>query len=156
MEPVEALSQSARLLVLGGREFVILPPTPRDKLVTHERMKALAKAQCVSPLDYVATKHAHLPPAAFAIAVSEAIKIGAGAPVSPSVEAVWEQYATLAGVRWRVWYHISRALKDFDPKEVEALVTEDNLYDASDALDAALGLGAIDPNAQPPATGSAS
>lgn len=156
MDATQAVSQVAGTLSLGGRAYVILPPTPRDKLVTYERMKALVAEQTVPPLEYVATRFAHLPGAIFTQAIREAILLGAAPPPPPDPAVVWAQYATLAGVRWRVWYHVSRVLKDFTPEQAAGLVTEDNVFDASDALDAALGLRAIDPNAQPPATGSAS
>lgn len=151
----EALSKTPGLLSLGGREFVILPPTPRDQLATMDRMKSLARAKCVSPLDYV-LKHATLPPGAMALAVQEAIKLGAGGGIEPTPDAVWEQYTSLDGVRWRVWYHVSRVVKDFKPEDVAPLVTEDNLFDAAEALDAALKFGAVDSEKKTPATGTAS
>lgn len=155
MDATEAVSQAPALLSLGGRSFVILPPTPRDKLVTHQRMRALAESRDKSPLDYAAA-HTHLPPAIFAVAVAEAIRIGHRPAPAPAPEVIWDQYTTLEGVRWRVWHHVSRVLKEFKIEEVRDLVTEDNLYDVSDALDAALRLGVIDPNAPAPATGSSS
>lgn len=155
MDAPQAVSQPPGVLVLAGRSFAILPPTPRDKLVTHERMRALAESRDLSPLDYAA-RHTHLPPAVFAIAIAESIKLGHRAAPAPAPEVIWDQYTTLDGVRWRVWYHVSRVLKDFTIEDVEDLVTADNVLDASDALDEALGLRKIDPNAPAPATGSAS
>jgi hypothetical protein len=162
MEPVvEAVDNLARVpgvLRIGGREFAILPPTPRDMLATGERMRAFAKEKCLSPIDYVMRHAANMPAAALAIWISEAIKIGAGngGETPPSNDLVLDQYATLQGVRWRVWYHISRVLKDFKIEEVAKLVTDDNLYDAREALDAALNFGVLDPNAPAPTTGTAS
>lgn len=156
MNTEAALGRSPGVLALGGREYVILPPTPRDMLATHARMKELARARCVSPLEYVLQHSGTLPAGALALAVAEAIKLGAGGGIDPTPDAVWEQYTTLAGARWRVWYHVSRVLKDFKPADVEPLVTEDNIADALEALDVALRIGAIDPNAPAPATGPAS
>jgi len=156
MEAVEAVNRAPGVLKLGGREFVILPPTPRDMLAVRARMEALAGEKCVSPLDF-ALKHTHLPPALLAVAVTEAIKLGSGGGVKPHPDAVWDEYASLTGVRWRVWYHVSRVLGDaFTLEGAAALVTDDNLLDASEALDAALRLKDLDPNAQAPATGTAS
>lgn len=150
MDATEAISQTPGTLAIGGRSFVILPPTPRDKLATHQRMRAMVDAKCISPLDYAA-KHTHLPAAVFAVAIAEALKLGSTPPAPPPAEVIWDQYTTLDGVRWRVWWHVSRVLKDFKIEDAAALVTEDNVFDASDALDAALRLGAIDPKKETPA-----
>jgi hypothetical protein len=155
MDPTEALARAPSALVVGGRSFVILPPTPRDMLAVNERMKALARARCVSPLDY-ALSHSHLGAAALELAVTQALKLGAGGGVRPDPEAVWEQFHTLAGVRWRVWYHASRAHKSLTPEDVAELVTDDNLFDVAADLDAALKLARLDPKGRPPATGSSS
>jgi hypothetical protein len=155
MDATESVSQPPGALTLAGSSFVILPATPRDMLVVHNRMRAFAQAKATSPLDFAA-RHTHLPPAVFAVAIAEALKLGAGAPVPPPAEAVWDQYTTLDGVRWRLWYHVSRTLKEFTPEAAAALVTEDNLLDAAEALDRALNFKGIDPNAPAPATGSAS
>lgn len=153
MDSTDALSSAPGVLTLGDKTFVILPPTPRDMLATMTRMKEFARAKCVSPLDFV-LRHMTLPPAALALAVGEAIKIGSGGGIEPTQEAIWEQYATRAGVRWRVWYHVSRVLKDFKPADVEPLVTDDNLLDAQEALDAALRFEDISKEKKTPATGT--
>jgi hypothetical protein len=155
MEPAEALAQTPATLSLGGRSFIILPLHTRDMLATHYRMRALAEARDKSPLDYAAG-HTHLPPAVFAVAVAEAIKIGHRAPPPPPQEVIDDQYTTLAGVRWRVYYHISRVLTDFTPEDAAKLVTEDNLFDAAGKLDKAIKLAGLDPNDPAPATGPAS
>lgn len=145
MTPTQAVTQVPGTLDLCGRTFAILPPTLRDTTVTHQRMRGFAEAKAMSPLDYVVQKHSHLPPPVFAIAVSEAIKLGSAAPVAPPNEVIWDQYTTLEGVRWRVWYHITRIDKDVTIEEVAKWVTEDNHFDVSDALNTALGLDKIDP-----------
>jgi hypothetical protein len=158
MDPTDALARAPAVLELGGRRLVVLPPSPRDMLAVAERMRALARAKCVSPLDYV-LRHTHLAPAQLALAVSEAIKLGAGGGAEPAPEAVWTEYASLDGVRWRIWYHASRAHADLKPEEVAALVTEDNLFDAAEALDRALKLADLDPKKktpEPPPTGAPS
>jgi hypothetical protein len=124
-------------------------------LATMARMKELARARCISPLDFV-LKHTHLNPAQLAAAVSEAIKLGSGGGAEPTPDAVWEQYVTLEGVRWRVWYHVSRAHKEFTIEDAAKLVTEDNLFDAATALDEALKFRALDPKGEGSATGSGS
>jgi hypothetical protein len=154
MDATEAITQTPGTLTLAGRSFVILPATPRDMLATHQRMRAIAESKRTSPLDFAA-RHTHLPPAVFAVAIAEAVKMGSDAPAPPASEVIWDQYSTLEGVRWRVFYHVSRVLKDFTPEAAALLVTEDNLLDAAEGLDRALNFRAIDPNGQPPATGSA-
>lgn len=147
----QTVVQTPGLLKLGGREFVILPPETRDAVATHARMTELARARCVSPLDYV-LRHTHLPPALLAAAVAEAIKIGAGGgDREPTPETVNEQYTTTEGVRWRVWWHVSRVLKDFGPEDAAALVTDDNAFDTALLLDAALKFAALDPKKKEPA-----
>jgi hypothetical protein len=157
MDATEALAKRPAVLKFGGREFVILPPTPRDMLAVNARMKALARAKCTSPLDY-ALSHQHLSGAALEMAVTQALKLGSGGGVRPEPEAVWDEFATLEGVRWRVWYHVTRvpAQSGFSVEEAAALVSEDNLFDAAEALDRALKFTSLDPNAARPATGSSS
>lgn len=143
------------VVTVGGREFVILPPTPRDMIATAQRMKELAQAQYRSPLDYVLT-HSHLPPAALSLAVSEAIKLGSGKALKATADEVWEQYQTLEGVRWRVWFHASKTCPELTLEEVSALVPDGEHIRVVEALDAALSFKESDPNAPAPATGSAS
>lgn len=150
-----ALAPMPGRLEIGGSAFVILPPTPGDMIRTQDRMRELARSRCVPPLDFVFKSAAALTPAQLALAVSEAIKLGAGGGVDPTPEAVWDQYTTLEGVRWRVWYHVGRVVKDFAPEAAAALVTDDNRLDVADRLDAALALRAADPKGPAPATGSA-
>lgn len=154
MDTLAALAPAPGHLTLGGITFTVLPPTPGDMIRTGDKMKELARAKCAGPLDYVVRNSATLPPAMLALAVAEAIKLGAGGGVEPTIESVWEQYTTLEGVRWRVWYHVSRVLPDFTPEAAAALVTDDNRLDAAEQLDAALKLKAADPKGPAPATGS--
>lgn len=151
MESVEQLAKAPGVLKIGERQFVILPPTPRDMLAVGTRMRELARSRCVSPLDYV-LKHTHLNPAALSLALREAIALGAGPPIKLDPESVWEQYDTIEGLRFRVWYHVSRAHKDFTPEQAEELVTEDNLFDVADALNQALRFGELDPKKETPET----
>lgn len=136
MEP--AIAPAPGVLPLAGRSFVILPPTPGDMLAVSQRMQALAQAKCVTPVDYAA-RHTHLPPAVFAILLSEAIKLGAGNGTKPHQDAVFEEYTSLEGVRWRVWYHASKSLKDLAIEDVSKLITPDNQMQTAMALDEALG-----------------
>lgn len=167
MGDASAFDRTPGLLSLGGREFVILRPTTQDMIATTERMTELAREQCLTPLDWVLKYHGHLPGAALALAVREAIALGSGSGEAPkgepatggrepSPEFVWKQYATLAGVRWRVWRHVSRALPAFTLKDAEALVTADNVADVMETLDAALKLASIDPEKKTPVTGTPS
>lgn len=144
---------SRNVLTVGGREFVILPPTPRDMIATAQRMRELAQAQYRSPVDY-ALSHGHLPPAALALVVSEAIKLGSGKALKATPEEVYDQYETLEGVRWRVWYHASKACPALTTEEVAALVPDGEHLRVREALDAALSFKESDPNAPAPATGS--
>ncbi len=154
MEPVPVMAGLPGVLTLGGRSFSILPPAPVDMLRVGERMAELANAKCLSPIDYAAT-HTHLPPAVFALMMSEAIKLGSGGGVKPTPEAVWDEYTTLEGVRFRVWYHAARAMPDLAPEVVAELVTADNRFNVSDALDKALKLGTSDPKGPANETGTA-
>ncbi len=147
MDAAEVVDRTPALFTVGGRVFVVLKPTNRDMLAVRARMAALAKAKCVSPLDY-ALSHQHLAPGLLGLAVSEAVKLGSGGGVKPHPDAVWDEYDSLEGVRWRCWYHASRALPDLKPEEFEALVTEDNLFDAAEALNVALQFAALDPDAK--------
>lgn len=144
---------SKNVLAVGGREFVILPPTPRDMIATMQRMKELAQAQYRSPVDY-ALSHTHLQPAALSLVVSEAIKLGAGKALKPTQEEVFDQYLTLEGVRWRVWFHASKTCPALTTDEVAALVPDGERLRVAESLDAALSFKESDPNAQAPAIGS--
>jgi hypothetical protein len=150
-----ALGVSKRVLTVGGRAFVVLPPTPRDMLNVNQRMTELAQAQYRSPLDY-ACSHTHLPPVLLALSVSEAIKLGSGKALKATRDEIWDQYQTLEGVRWRVWYHASQTTPGLTLDEVAALVPDGEHITVAEALDAALSFKELDPNAQAPATGSAS
>ncbi len=150
-----SIGVTKNVLTVGGRAFVILPPTPRDMLATAQRMTELARAQYKSPLDYVLT-HATLPPAALALAVSEAIKLGSGKALKPTPEEVWDQYQTLDGVRWRAWYHACLTTPGLTLEEVAALVPDGEHLRVAEALDAALSFKETDPNAPAPATGMGS
>lgn len=107
-----------------------------------------------SPLDFVLS-HQNLPPAVLALAVAEAIKLGSGKAIKATAEEVWEQYATLEGVRWRLWFHASKTCPELTLEEAAALVPDGEHLRVADALDAALSFKETDPNAQAPATGSA-
>ena len=146
---VEQLAKTPGVLEIGERRFVILPPTPRDMLAIGQRMKELARAKCVSPLDYV-LKHTSLTPTMLAVAVNEAIKLGSGGGVDPSPDAVWEQYSSLEGVRFQVWHYAKKAHGTLLLEEVEKLVTEDNLFDVGESLDKALRFGGLDPKKATP------
>lgn len=146
---------SKNVLTVGDRTFVILPPTPRDMLATAQRMKELAAAQYVSPLQYVAAQ-TYLTPGDRALAFAEAIKLGSGKAIKPTQDEVWEQYQTPDGVRWRVWYHAEKTTPGLTLAEVAALVPDGDHLRVSEALDAALMFKELDPNALAPATGSSS
>lgn len=146
---------SKNVLTVGGRQFVIPPPTPRDMLAVSQRMKELAQAEYMSPLDY-ASKHAHLPAPVFAMALSEAVKLGSGKALKATPDEIWDQYSTLAGVRWRVWHHASRLYPTLTLEEVADLIPDGEHLRVAEALDAALAFKELDPNAHAPATGSLS
>lgn len=154
MEESFFVGQTKNVLKVGGREFVILPPTPRDMVITTKRMTELAKAQYKSPLE-VALAH-NLPPAALALAVSEALKLASGNALKPSPEEVWDQYLTLEGVQWRVWFHVSKTCPEFTLEDAAALVPDGEHFRVAEALDAALSFKEADPNAPAPTTGSSS
>lgn len=156
MDAVTAMAASPGEVKIAGASFVITPPTPGDLLRELERMRDLARSRVVPPLEYVFAQSDKLAPAALALSVSEAIKLGAGGGVDPTPGVVIEQYTSLEGVRWRAWYHASRALPGLKADVFEKLVTDDNRLSVSDQLDAACKLKAADPNAQGPATGSGS
>jgi hypothetical protein len=169
MSQNHTIASAPGLLKLGGREFVILRPTSRDLLAVSERMTAFAREQCLTPLEWVLKLHAHLPAALLSVAVREAIALGAGsgqgtdekptAGREPTDDLVWKQYHTLAGVRWRVWYAVSRVPEGkFTLDDAAGLVTDDNLFIAAAELDAACKFGELDPKKKTPAppTGASS
>lgn len=135
------------LVTVGGREFVIPAQTPGDAARVHDRMRRLALAGCRSPLEYVAAQ----PPEAFPYpadrleAIRAAVALGSGGGVEPTREAVVREYGSLAGVRWRLWYHARKTHPDLTQADADALVTDDTVYEVADALEAALGLQELDP-----------
>lgn len=150
------IGASKNVLTVGGREFVILPPTPRDMIATAQRMTELVAAKYLPPLSYVQKQAEHLSPAFLSVCVSEAIKLGSGTPIKPREDEVWAEYQTLEGVRWRVWHHASKTCPALKLEEVAALVPDGYHLQVAEALDAALSFKESDPNAPAPATGSAS
>lgn len=157
MDALEAIASPPGLVTVGGRSFVIAPPSPGDMLREMLQMKQLARACCLSPVDYAA-QHAHLPPAIFAALLREAVALGAGngGKSEPTEQMFQEQYAMPPGVRWRLWYHVTRSgYKDFTEKDAESLVTDHNCIDVTNAIDAALKLASIDAEKKTPPTGTA-
>jgi hypothetical protein len=153
MDTSDAFAQAPAVLAIDGRRFVVLPPRPRDVLAVNARMKELARAKCTSPIDYVLA-HAHVAPGALELLCRQAILLGSGNGVRPDESAIWDEFASLDGVRWRVWYFASKVEKSLKLEDVAALVTEDNLFDVAADLDAALRLASIDPKKETPAASS--
>ena len=150
-----AIGVTKNVVTVGGREFVILPPTPRDMIATAQRMKQLAQAKYSSPLDFVA-KHTHLPPLVLSMSICEAIKLGSGNALKATDEEIWDEHFTLEGVRWRVWHHASKTCPSLTLEDVAALVPDGEHLRVIEALDAALRFKEVDPNAPAPTTGSGS
>lgn len=141
MAPNTAALGSPGLVVLAGREIVILPQTPADVARTHEEMRRLAQAGCVSPLDFVTAHREKIDPGSYAEAVRAAVLLGSGGGVEPTREAVLRTYDSLAGVRFRLWFQAKKADANLTREWVAANVTEDNQYEVADALAVALDPG---------------
>lgn len=152
MDALDALGADPGTMRIGGRVFVVAPPTPGDMMRVAKRMRDMARAAvCVPPLVSVAALRDQLPPDVFAQAVREAVALGAAGGAEPELAAVREQYAELAGVRWQVWYFLAKTDPAVTPESVAGWVTEDTLFAVTDALNAALGLGG-EKKASPPPT----
>jgi hypothetical protein len=152
-DKLEQLAALPGSLTVGGNTYVVLPPTPGDVLREALQMKQLARAVCVSPVEYAA-RHAHLPPPVFAIVMQEALKLGAGGGVEPNEEAFRERYAMLDGVRWRLCYHLSRSGHAFSESDAATLVTDANCIDICNAIDRALRMPEVDKKKPELATGT--
>lgn len=148
------------VLNLGGKEYAITPPTAGDAARTHEAMRKLALADCVSPLAYVNANSEVLPPMLLTEAIRTAVTIGSGGGVEPTRENVIRQYESLEGVRWRAWYQASRSEMSLREKTAKdafcSLITEENYFDVSEALARSMGLGEDEKKAGASATGTSS
>lgn len=143
----------ANTLVLGGTALAVPRPTPGDMLAVAERMRELANARCGDPVEFAAGYAQKLPAAVAALLLNEALKVGlSGARASE--DAVLDEYATLRGVRWRLWFHALRPAGSADPADADQWVTPDNRLDVARKLDEALRFEALDPKDPPPPTGT--
>lgn len=139
MQTVFALPGS---VTVKGRTFPVPKPTATDLARVREQMRLLARANCTEPLKYVAAQiEGGIPPAVIQIAIGEALKLGSGGGVEPTDAAVAREYDSLAGVRYRLWFHARKLTTELTHADVEALVGEEEQYDVADALFTALGLG---------------
>lgn len=145
MDVLEQLAAKPGQLTVGGKTYNILPPTPGDVLRELLQMKQLARAVCRDPVDIVAARAASLPPAVFAALAQEALKLSGGGGAEPNESAVRERYALPDGVRWRLWYHITRSGGTITEDEAKAAVTEFNCIEMCDAIDRALQMPPTDP-----------
>lgn len=143
----------ANTIVLDGFPFAVPRPETGDMLFVAERMRELANARCGDPVEHAARYAAKLPAAVVGILLNEALKVGlSGARASE--DAVLEEYTTLEGLRWRVWFHVLRPRGSGQPTDAEQFVTPDNRLDVAVKLDRALQFEALDPKDQPPPTGT--
>lgn len=143
----------ANTLVLDGAALAVPRPTPGDMLAVAERMREMANARCGDPVEFAAGYAQKLPAAVASLLLSEALKVGmSGARASE--DAVLDEYATLQGVRWRLWFHALRPAGSADPSDAEPWVTADNRLDVARKLDEALRFEALDPKGPPPPTGT--
>lgn len=157
MDKLEQIAGLPGTLSVGGKSFVIAPPTPGDMLREAIQMKQLAReAGRKDPLKYVAESAASLNPVAMAAAVAKAVELGTAPPPEPAGTLVEEQYGLPAGVRWRLWYHVNRSGGAMSEDEARTLVTDFNCGNVCVALDEALKLPrAGDPKGPPtPPTGT--
>jgi hypothetical protein len=157
VDKLEQLAAMPGALTLGGKTYPILPPTPGDMLREALQMKQFAReVGRKDPLAYVAGAAALLSPAAMAAAVAEAVRVGTAPPPDPTGTLVEEQYGLPAGVRWRLYYHVTRSGGALTEAEAAALVTDVNCGRVCVALDDALKLPEDgDPKKEPaPPTGT--
>lgn len=129
---------------VGSREFVVVPPTPRDTARVFREMERLAAAKCVPPLAAVAA----VPAAALSgtdrvEAIRAAVALSAGGGVKPTREAVVEMYGELDGVRFRLWHAARKADPTLTREAVDEAVTEDTVDEAYEQLELSLGYRAL-------------
>lgn len=138
------LSGAPGTMTIGDRTFAIDQPTPRDSAIILAEMKKQARATVVSPLVYVNAHAEQLHPGVFAEAIRSAVSLGSGGGIEPTREKIMEQYDTLEGVRWRFWYQARKLDATLTQKSVAELITEENFYEAADALYVAIGAKSLD------------
>lgn len=149
-----AMTPEANTLTLpSGVSYAVRQPTPGEMLFVAERMRDAANKRCPDPIELAGRYAAKLNPAAATLLMAEALKAGLSGSRA-SVDAVYEEYDTLEGVRWRFWFHVLRPLGHDDPGTADSIVTADNRLDVNLLLSAALRFEALDPKDQPPPTGT--
>lgn len=143
----------ANTLILDGTALAVPKPTSAEMLFVAERMREMANARCADPIEYAASYASKLSAAALGLLLSEALKMGVS-KTGASEDAVLDEYKTLEGLRWRLWFHALRPQGSGKPDDADQWVTPDNRLDVALKLDAALSFEAIDPKDQPPPTGT--
>lgn len=148
-EKTSAIFATSRKLVIGGRELLLVYPTPRDIYVIDEDMVNIASKDVVNPLHYVhATPDSMLSGQDRLAAISIALDKGAGGGVSPSPYALGRAYNSLAGIRRRIWRLTRKTHPELSEKDIADIVTEENRPDVIEGLESMLR--SVDPKEQPP------
>lgn len=143
----------ANTIILDGMAMAVPRPTPGEMLAVADRMREMANSRCGDPVEFAAGYVGKLPAAVAGLLLSEALKVGlSGARASE--DAVIDEYATLEGVRWRLWFHALRHQGSAQPTDADQWVTPDNRFDVATKLDRALQFEAIDPKDPAPPTGT--
>lgn len=128
-------------ITVKGREFQIPAPTSTDLARIRDRMRELARRQCVNPLLAVNAIANELAPHVLQAALEMALAKSAGGGVEPTPDAIAQQFETLEGVRFQLWYLASRIQASLKPEDVAALVLEEDRYAVADAIFEATKLG---------------
>lgn len=140
-------------LILDGIAMAVHKPTPGEMLFVAERMREMAGKRCGDPVELAAKYAAKLPAVLAALLLSEALKVTLSG-TRASEDAVVDEYMTLEGVRFRLWFHALRPQGGAQPADADQWVTPDNRLDVAMKLDKALQFEAIDPKDPPPPTGT--
>lgn len=148
-EKAAAVTGLPGVVVVGGREWVLPPPSAADAARVYRLMWDLARKDCVNPLAFVNATAADLSPAVFQVAVREALAMGSGGGPAPTDDAVLRAYDSLDGVRLRFWYFARKLDEKVTQAVVKTWITDENVYDVMDALAKAQGLRDLDPKGTP-------
>jgi len=124
----EAAIAAPGTIVLGGRTFVIRPPSVLDHSAWRKELRRQIQAGMTDPIEAVNKRISEaeralkpLSPTVVKYLVDAALQAeAAGQKVEPSDGQIAEQTTTLDGARWWVWYVLRKA----DPSLTMATVNE--------------------------------
>lgn len=125
------------LLDLGGRTFVVSPPTDSDFATLAGELRRLAKRRVRSPLAAVAEELAALPAEYRRMALEAASAIAAAGPVEPTQDQVGAMLYEPEGCRFWLWQLARRNHPGLTLEELKGVVTADNVTEVLAGLSSA-------------------